>query len=326
MSRPQRETAAPWQEVAIEEFETISDTNAFEAMLADYTVRDRVQASVGRVDVSVDMLPDEITESHSFPQRFAIERFEAQFTDTTINTDDHLWSISADYIVNGQPYRMATSEHGTILWTENYEGGELRYEFSPDMATRFLGSIAAIQVGLDIDALRTLYEQHEPVKTQEATHNILRLLGNRDESALYLRERTAWLPLLAEKRALLVRFSEMESSARSGRKLSYKMGWQIGEETTEIGSAQREFSLHGSNSPLVSQRATTDIVPGELLFWDQLSDQVKAGEYIDPDTDRTQYACVANSIKRVLDFYLAPYFHLDRAPQADKNPEITPET
>ncbi len=318
-----------WQEQVIRDFETNVDTHAFEAMIDDYKIDDVVAVSFEDLVMDVEGLPHEIRESHYFPRRFTISKFEADFSRYRAKDseghkeDEEAWSLLLNYRVNGQPYKLLAGPEQAVLSTNNFEGAELRYRYDPITASRLLATIAATQLSIEASQV-SQYLEDMSTSSSETIFNLLNIIGTHDESALYFRSRSAWLPLLDSDRALVTTFAEMQSSADCGRKLSHKLAWQLDEgRTTEITSSQREFGMQGEQEPYFSQRTGIDFGPDELLImahW--LGYEEHVGEYIDAYSDRAQYAHISAAIKFVLDSYLAPYAHLD----AEAEPELPLES
>jgi hypothetical protein len=319
-----------WQEIVIDEFETSVDTEAFEAVVETHKVKDDTLVSFDELTLKYAQLPKTMAETkYCFPSILNISDFRAHLevsfpakdpigeaSENTTGDDSAAWMMDTWFKLDDQDYAMTATKDETMMYTKGLSGQELRIRFSPDTMSRFLTSVAAAQMGLDIQKADELQAEEHPVGFA-SLQRLMKVMGSTSNSSVSMRERLVWLPQPEAERALTINFSELESSARSARKLSYRLAWKPDEALgSDLSAYQTDYSGPHGSAPFFSVRNGLDFEPDELLIMQQLGssedEDTRVGAFFDADTSRPQHANVIATIKPVLDMYLARFAHLDQ--------------
>jgi hypothetical protein len=317
-----------WQELLIEQFETGVDTEAFEAVVEHHKVRDNTLVRVDNLSIPHAVLPPNMTEMYAFPGRMEVEDFRAHLSRSfpvrdeegeiavTNIAKDESWIMNLWFTANDQPYALTSTALETTLHTTGLRGQNLDCSFSPDTMARFLTSMISTQMKLSPDSIIDL-RTREYSPDVNVLQRLLLIMGGASADSVSNRERLVWLPQAEHMRALSIKFDEMESNRRSGRKLSYRLAWKPEEMfASDIAAYQTEYSDPTGVPAFFSTRSPLDYEPHQLLetqAMEELTDEVKVGAYFDADLNRREHASVLATIKPVLDMYLARYAHLDVA-------------
>lgn len=306
--------------------ENLGHSPAYAQLLTDKMDR---YSSVMTCDETT-LLPQALPEEIYFTDLPSVKGFKCSF-DEVRDTAGTSWSFTALMDINGTPWTMSATPNGTTLRGSHYDERQKTYDFPPETALRFMGSLAysftVSGQGIPLEGVISRLDD-----TPRAIDGIMNAIAS--NYGRYRSELFAKLPY-NRYRAVVAKLLETETSDNNGVTVELRMARQFADGSiNEVTSVQREASRKTPRSKeLMDAIAGPSIIPSriesrfvsrrpistapeDISTYDDFAVSELTGdasdpiETFDPRHDLLEYLLANSAIMTVLRPHLKPYSYL----------------
>ena len=308
---------------ALEEFETLPHSHAFEALIENHLVERKTVYKSGTDEpfyLGNDIVTKSLRDTFFFPHNSKIDSIRLEL----LFRDQDAWTLSGSLDINTQKYQLVAMPEDCTLTGEDVDGNRIASTTSHAHILSLLAQIAASdrEPG-SFDHIIAKFEYlNDPSSIAEAYEKLLKHLGNINGKVTTLR--TAELPHDHPDRSLVVSLNEVESKTLSGVNVRFMLDWELAdakytETTTMLGKLNQHEKQYDflATEIRVLQRSGTSVLPSDFLVSKQIPELYSLGEstfapiVIDPRDNYEAWVNTAMTLMATIGPLLQEFCHLD---------------